>query len=455
MARLLIADDEKRVRDSIKLTLSGEDYDIIEAEELATTYDIIISGKADIVLLDVHFGDGQNCLSLLQRLKGEETGIPIVLLSGAASAKEAADAIRLGAYDFLEKPVAAERLRVTLANALSAAAMKVRAHSSTVEKNVRTELIGESPAMHKVRTLIGQFGRHDAKMLITGETGTGKELVAHALWRASSRSNRPFIMVNAAAIPENLMESELFGHRKGAFTGAVAHQMGKIELADRGTLFLDEIGELSPSAQSKLLRFLESGEIQPLGETRSRRCDVRIVAATSRDLAEQISRGRFREDLYFRLNVGRIEIAPLRERGEDIMLLFTDFVAAICRKYAEPTRLIDSDARSLLLNYNWPGNVRELRNVAERAILLSSEKITNQLISEILGCGAVIPAQADDLPASLQEASPLKEYRRSMEARYIKHILALTDNSVTRAALVLGVDRSHLHQKMKDYRIAL
>lgn len=453
MTNLLVVDDEKRVRDSIRLTLDGEGFDITEAEDLESAYRLIAKDQPDIVLLDVHFRGGETCLSLLERLKSEDTKIPIILLSGAASAKEAADAIRLGAYDFLEKPIGAERLRITIQNALDASNLKSRTISATVERNVRTDLIGESAALQKVKELIGQFGRRDAKVLITGETGTGKELVAHGIWRASPRCGQPFIVVNSAAIPEALIESELFGHRKGSFTGATGNQMGKIEMANRGSLFLDEIGELSLSAQSKLLRFLESGEIQVIGENRAKKCDVRLIAATSRDLIQEIKAGRFREDLYFRLNVARIEIPPLRERREDILPIFQHFVATICKKYEEPIRFVDEDARSMLFHFNWPGNVRELRNVAERVVLLSKNTVSRDLVQDIIGPNSLRADQSADLPRNISEAVPLKEYRRAIEIKYIEHVLKLAEGSVTKAAHALELDRSHLHQKLKDLGI--
>ena len=372
-----------------------------------------------------------------------------MVLSGAASAKEATEAIKFGAYDFLEKPVASERLRMTLQNTLAAAALSASNISANIDRNVRTDIIGDSASIRKVKELIGQFGRRDAKVLITGETGTGKELVAHGIWRNSTRCDRPFVLVNSAAIPDSLIESELFGHKKGAFTGAINNQIGKIEMADGGTLFLDEIGELSPMAQSKLLRFLEAGEIQVVGANKIKHCDVRLIAATSRNLQAEIKAGRFREDLFFRLNVANIEIPPLRGRKEDILPIFNHFMVSVCARYGEAARTMSDSARHALTNYDWPGNVRELRNVAERAVLLSSRDITKETIQEILG-HTLQKEVLDDLPKSLDFVLPLKEYRRQLESRYIGHVLNLAAGSITRTAQVLGLDRSHLHQKIKD-----
>ena len=453
MTKLLIVDDEKRVRDAVRLALMGEDFTVTEAETPDQAYALIQSGNdadsPDLVLLDVHFPAGVTCHALLARLKAEDIPVPVVVLSGAASAKEAADAVRLGAYDFIEKPVSADRLRVTLGNALASAGVKAALKRVTVDRNVRHQLVGHSPGIRAVQKLISQFGPKDVKVLITGETGTGKEVVAHALWQASARAKQPLIIVNAAAIPETLVESELFGHRRGAFTGAVSNQMGKIEMADHGTLFLDEIGELSIKAQVKLLRFLETGEIQVLGSNQIRRCDVRLITATSRDLPLEIKAGRFREDLYFRLNVAAIPLPPLRQRGADINLLFDSFLASFCRRYDEPARMVSADAALALLAHSWPGNVRELRNVAERAALLAEGTVTADVLRPILGPSAA-PALAADLPGTLDEVLPLKDYRRRHEMAYIAHVVKLAGGSVARAAQVLGVDRSHLHAKLRD-----
>ncbi len=450
---LLVVDDEKRVRESVRLSLSGEPYEIAEAETTEEAHRYILANQPDIILLDVHFQPGKTSLPLLEKLKNDGNQIPIVMLSGAASTKEATDAIKLGAYDFLEKPVTSERLRVTLLNAIHASKLKAREIATRVDLNIRMDIIGESKGIRAVKELIGQYGRRDAKVLITGETGTGKELVAHGIWRNSPRCHRPFIVVNSAAIPDTLIESELFGHKKGAFTGATANQVGKIEMADGGTLFLDEIGELSPMAQSKLLRFLETGEIQVLGSNKIKHCDVRLIAATSRNLQNEIKAGRFREDLYFRLNVALVEVPALRNRKEDILPIFNHFMDSVCQRYGEPVRSLDEGARSALLSYFWPGNVRELRNVAERAVLLTQSNISGHIIESILG-KAHVEQGSNDLPKTLDEAISLKDFRRKMETNYIAHILSLSGNSVTKAASVLGLDRSHLHQKIKDLGIS-
>lgn len=453
MSRLLVVDDEKPIRDAIRLALQGDSFVVEEAANLDAAYRCISSkDPPDLVLLDVHFPGGATCHGLLERLAAEAISIPIVVLSGAASAKEAADAIRAGAYDFIEKPITSERLRVSLANALASFALKASLRTITTERKDGGQVLGASEALQTVKRLVGQYAAKDVKVLITGETGTGKEVVAHSLWENSLRKDKPFIIVNVAAIPETLIESELFGHKKGAFTGATSNQLGKIEMADGGTLFLDEIGELPVKSQGKLLRFLESGEVQTLGSTSAKRCDVRLIAATSRNLADEIIAGRFREDLFFRLNVARIELPPLRERGADTVTLFRHFVGEFSKRHQEKPRTIQKDVDAALMAHSWQGNIRELRNVAERAVLLSKDAITKELIEGILGPALTrSKSNTEGLPAHLDDVQSLKDYRARAEARYIGHVLWLAEGSVTKAAQALRVDRSHLHQKIKHY----
>ncbi len=450
MPCLLIADDEKIIRESIKLTLMGGDYEFLEADNLDQAYSFMDLGLPDIMLLDVHFKHNETCLTLLEKLKEKGSAIPIVILSGAASASEAAAAIKLGAYDFIEKPVSTERLKVTLKNALEQAHTRASLKAIMSAPRLKNALIGKSPGLENVRNQIAQFAKYDVKVLISGETGTGKEVVANAVWQASSRSDKPFVTVNSAAIPETLIESELFGHKKGAFTGAIQNQIGKIEMADGGTLFLDEIGELSLSSQGKLLRFLETGEIQVLGANKTKKCDVRLIAATSRDLDEEMKHNRFREDLYYRLNVARIIIPPLKDRADDIIPIFSHFVAVFCEKYQEPLRTITEQAQKKLLAYAWPGNIRELRNAAERLVFSSKDEITLDLVEGILKpTHQKQEMPANFLPASIADVKFLRDFRNEMEIVYINHVLTLTDNSVTKTASLLGLDRSHLHQKIR------
>ncbi|PWU17508.1 MAG: Fis family transcriptional regulator, partial [Bdellovibrio sp.] len=380
--KILIADDESSVRQSIRLILSSEPYEILESGDLKEISQLICNENPDAVLLDIHFKGQGTSLDLMPELARQF--IPTIILSGAATAGEAAAAIKLGAYDYIEKPVSADRLKLTLRRCLENSKLQQQWHDLTARQGAGVQLTGRSAAVLQLRRLIEQYGKKDVRVLITGETGVGKDVVAQLLWKSSNRADKAFIIVNSAALPENLLESELFGHKKGSFTGATTDQIGKIEMADRGTLFLDEIGDLSPSAQTKLLRFLEAGEIQKVGSHQIRKVDVRLIAATSRNLEADIERGLFRTDLYYRLNVARIHVPPLRDRSEDIASLFSYFVVQFCRKFKEPEKRIEPGVVDLLCEYSWPGNIRELRNAAERAVLYPGPTILAAQIAEIL-----------------------------------------------------------------------
>ena len=459
MKTLLIVDDDAAIRGAVKLALLGEGYEILEAATVTEAEETLRLGVVDCLLIDVHFGGGETCHALLKRLTEASILPPTVVLSGAATAKEAADAIRFGAYDYIEKPPSAERLRVALKRCLEHAELRQAYEQITRGPDHGTQLLGTSPPILQVKRLVEQFGPKDVKVLITGATGTGKEVAAHALWRVSPRRSKPFIVVNCAAVPENLIESELFGHRKGSFTGATANQMGKIEMAAGGTLFLDEIGELTPAAQSKLLRFLETSEIQPVGAAQTKSCDVRLIAATSRDLEREVKRGRFREDLYYRLNVARIELSPLAARSSDVVPLFHHFLERFSRKYGDPVKHVEVGAAEVLTGHGWPGNVRELRNIAERASLLPGETLTATDAQALVGGPSAVErgrdrgfgsASLDELPFGLTDIVPFRDFKRLAEARYIALALAAANGSVARAAEQLKLDRTYLHQKINQ-----
>lgn len=450
--KILIADDEKAIRQSIRLILSDQDYNLSESEDLETTYRQILKDSPDLLLLDIHF-KGKTSLELVRKLAMENIAVPIVILSGDASATEAAETIKLGAYDFIEKPISADRLRLTISRCLESESLKRHLHRMTVQNNNASEIIGKSPEIQKVKKLVDQYAGKDVKVLITGETGVGKEVIAQAIWKASARSRRPFIIVNSAAIPENLIESELFGHRKGSFTGAVSDQVGKIEMADHGTLFLDEVGDLSSGAQTKLLRFLEVGEIQKVGSNQVKKVDVRLIAATSRDLEKEMEKGHFRSDLFYRLNVARIAIPPLRERHEDIGILFQYFVESFCQKFKEPEKSIAPQALEVLNSYPWPGNIRELRNVAERAVLVSSTKILGEHLNSILPVSPARTLPETSHSSSQKETLSLRDFKNRAEKEYIESVLATANGSITRAAALLQIDRTYLHQKMTKHGI--
>ena len=454
--KVLIADDDRATRDAVKLALIGAGYELNEADNLDAAYAEIINNTPDLMLLDVHFKQNKTSHELMERLQKEQIELPILILSGAATAKEAADLIKLGAYDFIEKPPSSERLKVAILRAMEASKLKATLARITTQRNVSTQLLGSSESISRVKRQISQLADRDVKVLITGETGTGKEVVAHSIWAYSKRKAKPFIVVNAAAIPENLVESELFGHVRGAFTGANKSQIGKIELASGGTLFLDEIGELSPKAQSKLLRFLENGEVQRVGAGKAAKCDVRFIAATSRNLEQEIEGKRFREDLFFRINVGRIELSPLRERGQDISEIFSHFIAQLCSRYEEPIRTLTPGVFEVLRQHDWPGNIRELRNVAERCILTAEESITPETVKLILGKSSASSSNTDEFsPKTEEDVIPLKEYRLHQEKKYILAVLALTKGNVSKTAQLLKVDRSHFYQKASKLGIKL
>jgi len=451
--KILIADDEAAIRQSLRLILSSESYEILESGELAEVHSLIIKEQPDLLLLDIHF-KGATSLDLMRRMISEQIQVPTIVLSGAASAAEAALAIKLGAYDFIEKPISADRLRLTIERCLESLSLRQSLQVMTNQPSLSVEIIGQSAETKKIRRAIEQYAKKDVKVLITGETGVGKEVVAQSIWKSSERAARPFIIVNSAAIPDNLIESELFGHRKGSFTGAVSDQVGKIEMADRGTLFLDEIGDLSPSAQTKLLRFLESGEIQKVGSNQIKKVDVRLVAATSRDLEKEIEKGLFRPDLFYRLNVARISIAPLRERTEDVAPLFSYFVNGFCSKFGEAPKVIAQEAIDALLEHSWPGNIRELRNVAERVSLISDARILREHLAQVLTNLHRTKTPQTQVSESPREILPLKEFKNKTEREYIEFVLNHTGGSITQAALLLKIDRTYLHQKMVTHGIS-
>lgn len=457
MIKLLLIDDEKSIRDAIRISLLGEDYLFEESDNLEDAYLKIKKDPPDLAILDVHFPDNQTCHSLLERLQQEKIELPIIILSGAASAKEAVDAIALGAFDFVQKPVSAEKLEVSIVRALESSKMKDSIKSMVTTNNSECDMIGESSGIKNVKDQILQFAPKDIKILITGETGTGKEVVAQHIWRNSERIDQPFIIVNSAAIPETLIESELFGHTKGAFTGASTNQVGKIEMAHGGTLFLDEIGELSQGAQSKLLRFLENGEVQPVGSKKILKCNVRLIAATSRDPELEVETGRLRKDLFFRLNVGRIIIPPLRERSVDIQLIIEHFIHSFSLKHQEQSKILSSKAISVLSNYPWPGNVRELRNIAERIVLTNKTEIEEEDILSLLPSTPKSQNQSgldSWLPEDLEDVLTLKELKKQVEKTYISSVLKLTKGNVSKTAKLLGLARGYLYQKLTELELS-
>jgi two-component system nitrogen regulation response regulator NtrX len=436
MRSILIVDDEPNILTSLQGALSREGYQV----DCAAT---VAEGRArlreayDFVLLDVWFRDGSG-LDLLAEIKATAPETVVIMMSGHATIDTAVRATRLGAFDFLEKPIALERLLVLLRNASTALALQ--AENRRLQPSWPFPIVGRSPAVQRLVEEIELAGPTSARVLIQGEHGTGKELVARALHASSPRRGMPFVAVNCSAIPEDLIESELFGHEKGAFTGATQARRGRFEEGNGGTLFLDEVGDLSPRAQTKLLRFLQEGELSRVGGNRAIKVDVRVLAATNRDLVEAVKSNEFREDLYFRLAVIPLTVPPLRERREDVPLLVAHFVAQLARETARKARRFTPGALDELQRYSFPGNVRELRNLVERLIIMSP--------------GAEIgPAQVQavlpQVGSAGGSAGRLVDAVREFERKHIEAALLAEAGNMTRAAERLGLERSHLYKKMR------
>jgi two-component system nitrogen regulation response regulator NtrX len=451
MNRIVVVDDDSTIRNSLKIMFYGENIEIDEADNLEDGYKKISSGIYQLALLDVHFHQGATCLPVLERLKFEKCETPVIVLSGAASASEAVRAVQLGAYDFLEKPIPEQRLRILMERCLKEVHLKEVLNTvSRTDSRHESSFLGMSKPAEAIRRKIAKYADKNVPVLVTGETGTGKEVVAQSLREMSPRKNKIFVAVNAAAIPDALLESELFGHKRGAFTGAVSDSIGKIAAADGGTLFLDEIGDLSHSSQSKLLRFLETGEIQRIGSNQSTRVDVRIIAATSRDLQKEMKRNLFRSDLYYRLCVADIHIQPLRERPEDIELMLMTFIHRFAARHQTAAPVFSVDIFRKLQRYSWPGNVRELRNFAERVVIQCEGVVDEAALEELLPAlgasnisGNVKSFQTEDF-----QLLPLKQFKNELEQKYILHVLESCGQNITQAAKILRIERAYLYAVM-------
>ncbi|MFO7768700.1 MAG: sigma-54 dependent transcriptional regulator [bacterium] len=443
-ARILIVDDEASMREFLSIALGRMGYDTTTAQSGEEALERFGEGTWDIVLTDIRMPDGMDGVSLLEAIKETSPDTQVILMTAYASLDTAVKAVQLGALDYVTKPFKIEQIKSRLDRALEQ--RKLRSENLYLRKTVREKagperILGESSAIQEVRDLIMKVAPSPSTVLITGESGTGKELVARALHELSSRSDGAFVSVNCAALPENLLESELFGHKKGSFTGAVKDKEGLFQVADGGTLFLDEVSEMSPPIQVKLLRALQEREVVPVGGTRPTSVDVRMIAATNASLEEMVAEGRFREDLYYRLNVVPIPIPPLRDRKEDISLLARHFLD----RYTRQERRFSEGALRLMQGYEWPGNVRELENAVERAVIISDK--------EVIG--------AEDLPARLtrppeERLGALKRETvtptlETIEKAYIKWVLDQSGGVKTRAAETLGIDPSTLHRKMDRY----
>ncbi|MDZ7374456.1 MAG: sigma-54 dependent transcriptional regulator [candidate division KSB1 bacterium] len=443
MNKVLVVDDDPDVRQGLLEWLQEGGYDAKGVSDGIVALDELRGDQYDVVLLDLYLPrlEGMKVLDAIV-----EGGIPVavIVMSAYGTIQLAVEATKKGAFDFLEKPLSRERVLVTVRNALGKRELEAQRQLLLEEVREKYRMVGQSPAMERVFYLVDRAARSDAKVLILGENGTGKELVARAIHMNSARAGNRFVAVNCAAVPAELIESELFGHCRGAFTGAYTDTPGKFRVASGGTLFLDEIGDMTLHLQSKLLRALEDGEIYPVGSAQPVAVDVRFIAATNQDLEEKVRQGTFREDLYYRLNVIRIELPPLRERKEDIPILVDHFMRQICEANKVPLKTMTPSALSLLLSHSWPGNVRELRNVIEKLIVLYPEELHFDLhhVAEALrgyGNRAEVP------PRSLKEA------REEFEKRFIEQRLVANNWRIQETAKQLGIERTQLWKKMKRY----
>jgi two-component system nitrogen regulation response regulator NtrX len=434
--RITIVDDEPNIGLSLRLILEGEGYGVTVCESVAE-FQAERHGRADLYLLDVRLPDG-NGIDLLRAIRKHDETTPIVMISGHGTIREAVEATRSGAFDFLEKPLARDRVLLVIKNALERSDLQRENQRFRELVGDGPRMIGKSDAFRRALNEATQVARSDAGVLLTGESGTGKELLAAYLHRESPFASRPFIKVNCAAIPHELIESELFGHERGAFTGATGMRRGKFELADGGSIFLDEVGDLHEASQAKLLRVLQDGEVQRLGSEQSIRVSFRIISATNRRLDERIAEGKFREDLYYRLAVVPIRMPTLRERVQDIRELAGYFLADFCARNNFRPKAIDEDVLPILERYDWPGNIRELRNAVERMAILSPEgTITTDSI----------PMEIRMPPAS--RPAELHEVRDAAERDRIRQALDQTDWNVSGAARLLGIERTNLHKRIR------
>ncbi|MFN6202424.1 MAG: sigma-54-dependent transcriptional regulator [Acidobacteriota bacterium] len=437
---ILIVDDEPGIRQSLTGVLEDEGFEVSTAESGEECLKAFEKNLYSCVLLDVWL-PGIDGLETLTRLKAVAPDVCVIMISGHGTIETAVRATRLGAYDFIEKPLSLEKTLLAVRNALRQRELESTNDDLTEQLRASYVMIGDSVPMRALRQQIAYAAPTNGRILLQGESGTGKELVARALHAQSRRATRPFIEFNCAAIPEELVESELFGHVKGAFTGATQAKRGKFERADGATLFLDEIGDMSLKTQSKVLRVLEEQRFEPVGSESSISVDVRVIAATNKRLEAEIEHGLFRADLFYRLNVIPFEIPPLRDRLEDIPLLVDHFNLEFSRVNRREPKQFSPDAIERMQNYNWPGNVRELRNTVERVIIMHTHRLV--VADDLPILGAEVP------PASSYNFDSYREAAEAYEREYILRKLAETDGNITRTAEIMGIDRSHLYRRMK------
>ncbi len=445
MKTILVVDDERSIQESLTMILEYEKYSVECASSGPEALEKVKGNGYSVVLLDVKM-PGMDGLEVLDAIRQINPDLPVVMISGHGTIETAVEATKRGAFDFLQKPLDRDKILVTVRNSIERTLLvrDYREIKRTLEG--RDNIIGRSRAIADILALIDRVAPTESRVLITGENGTGKELVARAIHRLSRRAANPFVEVNCAAIPTELIESELFGHEKGSFTGATSQRIGKFEQSDDGTIFLDEIGDMSLPAQAKVLRALEEGKIERVGGNRTIAVDVRVIAATNKNLREEIERGQFREDLYHRLNVIPIHVPPLRERREDIPILVEHFIRDICARNGMPVKEAGPEVFRVLETMEWSGNVRELRNMVERLVIMSPKTQIDAGLIRPAG-----PPQKGELDAAIGANTTFQEFKDQAEKLFIRRQLELHQWNITKTAEALDIQRSHLYTKMKRY----
>jgi two-component system nitrogen regulation response regulator NtrX len=453
-ARILLIDDDAGIRESMRMPLEYEGYEYSAAASAEDGLAAIQRESPDIVFLDIKM-PGMDGLEALSRIKAINDSLPVVMISAHGNAQVGMDATKRGADDFIEKPFGAERLLVTIRNVLSQTQLKEENRTLRRAAEARYQMVGESPGLRAIGDSIKRAAPTNATVLILGESGVGKELVARAIHRNSLRSRERFIQVNCAAIPEELIESELFGHEKGSFTGATEKQIGKFEQADRGTIFLDEVGDMSPKTQAKVLRVLQEGEVERLGSSRTIKVDVRVIAATNKNLEEEIEKGTFREDLFFRLSVIPIRVPSLRDRSDDIPALVRHFADLFSREHNRRPQRFTAAALEHMQKARWKGNVRELRNTVERLIIMTpGDQIDVDDLRDIVRIEPRSTATAENGTSGGDKPGTLREFKEVAERAFLVDKLREHNWNISKTAEVIGTPRSNLYKKLEQYGIS-
>ena len=447
MKSVLIIDDEKEICESIKMILEYEGYNVDYSVKASEGLNKLEAIPFSALLLDIQMPE-MNGFEVLKKIKESNNKVSVIIISAHGSVENAIKATRLGAFDFIEKPIDRDKLLISIRNAVEQSNLLLE--NEDIKKNYLGDgkILGKSKAIHQILELIDKVAPLDTRVMISGENGTGKELVARAIHSKSNRKDKPFVEVNCAAIPNELIESELFGHEKGSFTGAVQQRIGKFELANKGIIFLDEVGDMSMQAQAKVLRAIEDSKIERVGGSKTIDVDVRIISATNKNLKEEIEKGNFREDLFHRLNVIPVNIPSLKERQEDIPILVESFVSDITAKHKKPPVIFNEEAIKFLQTQKWSGNVRELRNFVERVIIIVDKREIERKDVESL-----FPGGKASMKDILSESNSFQEFKEKAERAFIIKQLNANDWNISKTAEVLDIQRSHLYNKMKKYEI--